>query len=68
MRNDPFPAIAPSPAFHDPIVLGDGETIELRHRYVIADGVREPDELAGWAGEFGDTAGFAGPHRDGGTA
>ena len=38
VRNDPFPAIAPSPAFDQEIVLTPEETLVLSHSFVIADG------------------------------
>lgn len=38
VRNDPFPAIAPSPAFHKEIVLPPEDTLNLSHRFVVADG------------------------------
>jgi hypothetical protein len=38
VRNDPFPAIAPSPAFYKEIVLRPEETLTLSHRFVVADG------------------------------
>lgn len=38
VRNDPFPAVAPSPAFFDELTIPVGGTLRLRHRVVIADG------------------------------
>jgi hypothetical protein len=45
VRNDPFPAINPSPAFHEEITLADGEALALEHRMVIADRIRTREEI-----------------------
>ncbi|MBT0771661.1 PmoA family protein [Kineosporia sp. J2-2] len=45
VRNEPFPAIAPSPAFHDEIVLTPGETLTLSHTFVMADGAWTRDDV-----------------------
>jgi hypothetical protein len=37
VRNAPFPAVNPSPAFHKEIVLAPDETMTLAHRFVVAD-------------------------------
>jgi hypothetical protein len=51
VRNDPFPAINPSPAFHEEITLADGEALALEHRMVIADRIRTREEIAALAAE-----------------
>ncbi|MFF2325103.1 MULTISPECIES: PmoA family protein [unclassified Streptomyces] len=38
VRNDPIPAVAPSWAFHDELVLAPGATLARRYRIVVADG------------------------------
>jgi hypothetical protein len=53
VRNDPFPAIAPSPAFHEEIVLGAGEKFALSHRFVIADGAWGRDQVEEYLAEAG---------------
>ncbi|WP_432537006.1 DUF6807 domain-containing protein [Kineococcus arenarius] len=45
VRHDPFPAIAPSFAFSDEVVLADGESLRLRHRVVVGDRVWDRDEI-----------------------
>ncbi|GAB6897100.1 DUF6807 domain-containing protein [Kineosporia succinea] len=45
VRNEPFPAIAPSPAFHTEIVLPPDETLTLSHRFVVADGAWSKDDV-----------------------
>ncbi|MHA6624205.1 DUF6807 domain-containing protein [Pseudonocardia sichuanensis] len=51
VRNDPFPAINPSPAFAEEITLGDGEALDLAHRIVIADRIRTRAEIEACAAE-----------------
>jgi hypothetical protein len=51
VRNDPFPAINPSPAFHEEITLADGEALALEHRMVIADRIRTREEIEALAVE-----------------
>ncbi|GAB7190918.1 PmoA family protein [Kineococcus sp. NUM-3379] len=52
VRNDPFPAVAPSFAFSEEVVLAPGETLRLRHRLVVADGLLEEDAVRDLAAEF----------------
>jgi hypothetical protein len=52
VRNDPFPAINPSPAFHEEIALVDGEALALEHRMVIADRIRTREEIEALAAEY----------------
>jgi Methane oxygenase PmoA len=51
VRNDPFPAVNPSPAFDKEITLADGETLALRHRVVVADRIWTREEIEGLAAE-----------------
>jgi hypothetical protein len=51
VRNDPFPAINPSPAFNDPITLADGDSLSLSHRVVVADRIWAREEIEGLAAE-----------------
>jgi hypothetical protein len=51
VRNDPFPAINPSPAFDKEITLGDGESLALRHRVAVADRIWTREEIEGFAAE-----------------
>ena len=37
VRNDPYPGVAPSPAFHRTITLAPEDTLRLHHRVVVAD-------------------------------
>lgn len=37
VRDDPFPAVNPSPAFADEVLLGPGAVLTLAHRVVVAD-------------------------------
>ena len=37
VRSEPFPVLAPSPAFHEAFTLADGEEIRLTHRHVFLD-------------------------------
>jgi hypothetical protein len=52
VRNEPFAAIAPSPAFDQEIVLQPGAALSLRHRFVFIDRVSDADELAALGQEF----------------
>jgi hypothetical protein len=51
VRNDPFPAINPSPAFHEEITLADGDSLALEHRVVVADRIWTREEIEGFAAE-----------------
>jgi hypothetical protein len=51
VRNDPFPAINPSPAFHEEITLADGDSLALAHRVVVADRIWTREEIEGCAAE-----------------
>jgi hypothetical protein len=51
VRNDPFPALNPSPAFHEEIVLPPGESIVLAHRFVVADRIWTRAEIEAFAAE-----------------
>jgi hypothetical protein len=51
VRNDPFPAINPSPAFDKEITLGDGESLSLAHRVAVADRIWGREEIEGLAAE-----------------
>lgn len=49
VRNEPFAAVAPSPAFREEIVLEPGESLELSHRVVIFDRQHEDEQIAALA-------------------
>ncbi len=51
VRNDPFPAINPSPVFDKEHVLAPEETFRLAHRVVIADRAWERPEIEAYAAE-----------------
>ncbi|MEE6263186.1 DUF6807 domain-containing protein [Plantactinospora sonchi] len=51
VRNTPFPAINPSPAFDQEIPLAPDETLRLRHRVVIADRAWDRPEIESFAAE-----------------
>jgi Methane oxygenase PmoA len=51
VRNDPFPAINPSPAFDKAITLSDGDSLALSHRVVVADRIWTREEIEGFAAE-----------------
>jgi hypothetical protein len=51
VRNDPFPAINPSPAFDKEITLADGDSLALAHRFVVADRIWTREEIEGFAAE-----------------
>jgi len=58
VRSEPFPAIAPSPAFHQPIVLPPQESLTLEHRFVIADGAWSRERIEAY---LADTPQFGPP-------
>jgi Family of unknown function (DUF6807) len=49
VRNDPFPAVNPSPAFDKEIALGPEESFQLTHRVVIANRAWERPEIEAFA-------------------
>ena len=51
VRNDPFPAINPSPAFDKEITLAPGDTLALRHRVAVADRTWTREEIEAFAAE-----------------
>jgi hypothetical protein len=51
VRNDPFPAINPSPAFDEEITLTDGDSLALAHRVVVADRIWTREEIESFAAE-----------------
>jgi len=51
VRNDPFPAVNPSPAFDQEVELPPGETLRLAHRVVIADRAWDREEIEAFAAE-----------------
>ena len=51
VRNDPFPAINPSPAFDKEITLAPGDTLVLQHRVAVADRIWTREEIEGFAAE-----------------
>ena len=51
VRNDPFPAVNPSPAFDKEITLAPDERLALRHRVVVADRIWTRAEVEGFAAE-----------------
>jgi methane monooxygenase PmoA-like len=51
VRNDPFPGVNPSPAFHEEIVLPPGESVVLAHRFVVADRIWTRAEVEAFAAE-----------------
>ena len=53
VRNDPFPAVNPSPAFDKEIALGPQESFQLAHRVVFADRAWERPEIEAFAAECG---------------
>jgi hypothetical protein len=53
VRNDPFPAVNPSPAFDKEIALGPEESFRLAHRVVFADRVWDRPEIEAFAMEHG---------------
>ncbi|WP_433557069.1 PmoA family protein [Pseudonocardia xinjiangensis] len=51
VRNDPFPAVNPSPAFDKEITLADGDSLALQHRVAVADRIWTRAECEGFAAE-----------------
>ncbi|WP_422769718.1 PmoA family protein [Plantactinospora sp. WMMC1484] len=51
VRNTPFPAVNPSPAFDEEVVLAPDETLRLAHRVVFADRAWERAEIETFAAE-----------------
>ncbi|GIG91302.1 DUF6807 domain-containing protein [Plantactinospora endophytica] len=51
VRNTPFPAVNPSPAFDEEVVLAPDETLRLHHRVVFADRAWERAEIEAYAAE-----------------
>jgi Methane oxygenase PmoA len=45
VRTEPFPGVAPSPAFHEVIVLPPEDVLRLHHRIVIADRIWTREEI-----------------------
>lgn len=45
VRNEPFPAVNPSFAFHQEVTLHAGETLDLRYRLVVADAAWDRSRL-----------------------
>jgi Methane oxygenase PmoA len=52
VRNEPFPAVNPSPAFDKEIVLGPQESFALAHRAVFADRAWQRPEIEAYAAEY----------------
>ena len=52
VRSEPFPVLAPSPAFHEAFTLADGEELRLAHRHVFLDRIWDEDELTALAEEL----------------
>ena len=51
VRNDPFAAVNPSPAFHEVITLPPRDTLRLHHRVVVADRIWTREEIERSAAE-----------------
>ncbi len=51
VRNDPFAAVAPSPAFFDELELEPGDTLSRRYRVTIAAQAWERDEITAYLAE-----------------
>ncbi|GAA3751352.1 PmoA family protein [Plantactinospora mayteni] len=51
VRNTPFPAVNPSPAFDEEVVLAPDETLRLAHRVVFADRAWDRAEIEAYAAE-----------------
>ncbi|MDW5325110.1 PmoA family protein [Plantactinospora sp. KLBMP9567] len=51
VRNTPFPAVNPSPAFDEEVVLAPDETLRLTHRVVFADRAWQRAEIEAFAAE-----------------
>jgi hypothetical protein len=52
VRNDPFPAVNPSPAFDKEIALEPDESFRLAHRVVFADHAWDRPEIEAFAAEY----------------
>ncbi|GAA4963883.1 PmoA family protein [Kineococcus glutinatus] len=52
VRNDPFPAVAPSYAFDEEVVLAPGDALRLRHRLVVCSRVLDAAEVGALAAEL----------------
>ncbi|WP_109209130.1 MULTISPECIES: PmoA family protein [Microbacterium] len=52
VRSEPFPIIAPSPAFDQHILLAPGAELSLAHRHVFGDRIWTPAETRSLAEEF----------------
>jgi hypothetical protein len=46
VRDEPFAAVNPSPAFHEEIALDPGQSLELSHRVVVFDRQHDAGEIA----------------------
>ncbi|MET9411375.1 PmoA family protein [Streptomyces sp. NPDC002935] len=51
VRNDPFAAVAPSPAFFDELELAPGDTFARRYRVVVAEGGWEREDIVKYLAE-----------------
>jgi hypothetical protein len=51
VRREPFPAVNPSPAFAEEVVVAPGDTLVLRHRVVFADRQWSRSDVAAYAAE-----------------
>jgi hypothetical protein len=56
VRNEPFPAVNPSPAFYDEHRLAPRETIALSYRVVIGDTIWERDHIERVVRKLGSTS------------
>jgi hypothetical protein len=45
VRNDPFPAVNPSLAFFDPVILQPGDSLTLHYRIVVGDAIWSRDRI-----------------------
>ncbi|MCC2031614.1 PmoA family protein [Microbacterium allomyrinae] len=52
VRSEPFPILAPSPSFDEPIVLAPGDEVSLSHRHVFGDRIWSPDETRAIAADL----------------
>ncbi|MET2010778.1 PmoA family protein [Microbacterium chocolatum] len=52
VRSEPFPILAPSPAFSEPITLDPDAELALTHRWVIGDRIWSPAETRAVAHEY----------------
>ncbi|WP_171110192.1 MULTISPECIES: PmoA family protein [unclassified Streptomyces] len=51
VRSEPFPAVAPSPAFHEELVLPAGDALRRHSRIVVADGLWDRAAVTGYLKE-----------------